>query len=141
MFRYMTICKPDVFAEFLDITKALADENRVRAFLALKTGELCVCQIVVLLDLAQSTVSKHMSILKKAGLVESRKDGKWVYFRLTERRLTPRLKSTFSWVFSILEGDETMRDMQIKLKKIMSFDLHEICRRINKKAGKIECQE
>ena len=68
--------------DFLSITKALSDENRVRIMMALSTGELCVCQIIELLNLAPSTVSKHMSILKQARLIEGEKNGKWVYYRL-----------------------------------------------------------
>ena len=56
--------------DLMAVTKALADESRVRILLALKPGKLCVCQIVELLQLAPSTVSKHMSILKHARLVE-----------------------------------------------------------------------
>ncbi len=62
----------------MKITKALADENRVRMLLALKGGELCVCQITELFGLAMSTVSKHLSILYQAGLTESRKEGRWI---------------------------------------------------------------
>ena len=68
--------------DFMAISKALADEQRVRVLLALQRGELCVCQVVELLGLATSTVSKHMSILKQARLVESRKEGRWMYYRL-----------------------------------------------------------
>ncbi|MBF0500177.1 MAG: winged helix-turn-helix transcriptional regulator [Candidatus Riflebacteria bacterium] len=137
----MTIRKIEILNDFLDITKALADETRVRAFVALKNGELCLCQIVELLGLAQSTVSKHMSILKKARLVESRKEGKWVYFRLTEKRITPMIKSTFSWVFSLLEHDTSTREMQKKIHKITAIDLKEICRKVNEKMGKIVCSQ
>ena len=66
--------------EFMSITKALADENRVRMLLALRDGELCVCQITELFGLAPSTISKHLSILYQAGLVESRKEGRWIYY-------------------------------------------------------------
>ncbi|HSW02527.1 MAG TPA: metalloregulator ArsR/SmtB family transcription factor [Sedimentisphaerales bacterium] len=65
--------------DVLDLTKAMADGNRLRVLMALTGGELCVCQIVELLQLAPSTVSKHMSILRQAGLVEGRKDGRWMY--------------------------------------------------------------
>src|SRR5690349_10767483 len=58
--------------EFMAITKALADENRVRVLLALQGGELCVCQITELFGLSASTISKHLSILYRAGLVDSR---------------------------------------------------------------------
>ena len=64
------------------ITKALADRQRLRILMWLQKGELCVCQIVELLKLSPSTVSKHLSILRSAGLVESRKDGRWVYYHL-----------------------------------------------------------
>ena len=56
----------------LAITKALSDANRVRVLMGLTTGELCVCQIIEMLSLAPSTVSKHMSVLRQARLVESR---------------------------------------------------------------------
>ena len=70
--------------EFLNITKALAEENRLRILLALDGAELCVCQLVELLELAPSTVSKHMSVLRQARLVESRKDGRWMHYRLAD---------------------------------------------------------
>ena len=66
--------------EFLNVTKALAEENRLRILLALGVEELCVCQIIELLELAPSTVSKHMSVLKQARMVDSRKDGRWTYY-------------------------------------------------------------
>ena len=67
--------------DFMAIAKALADENRVRLLLALQKQELCVCQLIELIGLAPSTVSKHMSILRQARLVEARKEGRWVYYR------------------------------------------------------------
>lgn len=70
--------------KFLSVAKALSDSQRLRAFMALRNGELCACQIIELLCLAPSTVSKHMSILKQAGLIQSRKDSRWVYYRMKE---------------------------------------------------------
>ncbi len=70
--------------EVLAITKALADENRLRAVGLLKDRELCLCQIAEVLGLASSSVSRHMSILQQARLVESRKQGRWAYFRLAD---------------------------------------------------------
>jgi len=69
---------------YLLALKALSDENRLRALLALRKQELCQCQVVELLQLAPSTVSKHLSILKQAGLVESRKVGRWIHFRAVD---------------------------------------------------------
>ena len=70
------------FMNFMNITKALSDENRVRILMALRTHSFCVCEITAFLDLSPSTTSKHLSILKQARLIEGRKDGKWVYYRL-----------------------------------------------------------
>ena len=70
--------------DLMAVIKALADENRVRILMALGPKELCVCQIVELLGLAPSTVSKHMAILKQARLVDSRKEGRWMFYRLAE---------------------------------------------------------
>jgi ArsR family transcriptional regulator len=63
--------------ETIDIAKALSDANRVRALMLLTDGPLCVCQIIEMLGLAASTTSKHMSILRQAGLVEADKQGRW----------------------------------------------------------------
>jgi DNA-binding transcriptional ArsR family regulator len=68
--------------DFLVLVKGLADESRLRTICALKGRELCVCQITELLGLAPSTVSKHMSILHQARLVDSRKEGCWSCYRL-----------------------------------------------------------
>ena len=70
---------------FMTIIKAVADSNRVRILCALEGEELCVCQIVEMLGLAPSTVSKHLSILRQASLLEDRKDGRWMYYRQPDR--------------------------------------------------------
>ena len=75
--------------QFLDITSALSDETRLRALLSLREGELCLCQIIEILTLAPSTVSKHMSVLREAGLVTARKDGRWQYYQLAETTASP----------------------------------------------------
>ena len=69
---------------FLLLMNALADRTRLRLLLSLRERELCVCKLVDFIDMADSTVSRHMSILKAAGLVESRKSGRWVHYRMTE---------------------------------------------------------
>ncbi len=94
---------------FLDITKALADETRVRALMSLAGGELCVCQVVELLGLSPSTVSKHMSILQQAGLVERRKDGRWHYYRLAGQDAPPVVREALRWTLGALEGEKTIQ--------------------------------
>ena len=62
--------------------KALADTTRLRILALLQAGEICVCDIHGSLDLPQPTVSRHLAYLRKSGLVNGRKDGLWVHYRL-----------------------------------------------------------
>jgi ArsR family transcriptional regulator, arsenate/arsenite/antimonite-responsive transcriptional repressor len=115
--------------ELLAMTKALADPNRVRILLALKPGELCVCQITELFGLATSTVSKHLSILHHAGLILSRKSERWVYYRLPGKSAPIAVREALDWVHkSLARTDEAAADGK-RLGKIVKMDLAEICRR------------
>jgi ArsR family transcriptional regulator, arsenate/arsenite/antimonite-responsive transcriptional repressor len=115
--------------EFMNITKALADENRVRMLLALRTGELCVCQITELFGLAPSTVSKHLSILYQAGLAEFRKDGRWIYYRLAGKGAPPTIRRSLHWVFQSMDGEEQVVEDAARLEKIQAIDPVELCKR------------
>lgn len=64
------------------LTKALADGSRLRLLKLLEDGEVCVCILTEALGLAPATVSKHLSLLKAAGFIQARKDGRWVHYRL-----------------------------------------------------------
>ena len=65
-----------------DLFKALAHQTRLEILCFLLEGEVCVCKIMAILDLPQSTASRHLAILKNAGLVEDRRDGTWVHYSL-----------------------------------------------------------
>ena len=81
------------------IYKALADETRLRILgLLLSEGELCVCDIIASIRLPQSTISRHLAHLRKAGLVNDRRCGLWIYY-------------------SILLGDETQNELITLLRK------------------------
>jgi len=69
------------------VFKALADEIRLRILSLLTTREMCVCEIMVALDLTQPTASHHLRILENAGLVKDRKEGKWVFYSLSDLSL------------------------------------------------------
>ena len=64
--------------------KALAHKTRLNILSLLLDGEVCVCQIMAVLNLPQSTASRHLAILKNAGLVKDRPDGTWVHYSLTQ---------------------------------------------------------
>lgn len=93
----------------LVIAKALGDAQRVRALMSLRNGELCLCQIIGLLGLSPSTVSKHMAILHHAGLVESRKEGRWIYYRLPGRGAHPCVHGAIRWLKGCLARDPQAR--------------------------------
>jgi DNA-binding transcriptional ArsR family regulator len=115
--------------EFMAITKALSDPNRVRILLALRRGELCVCQITELFGFSPSTISKHLSILHRAGLIMSRKAERWVYYRLPDKAAPVAVREALAWVYkSLAKTDEAAADAK-KLKRILKTDLAVICRR------------
>lgn len=126
-----------IMREFMAITKALADEQRVRMLLALRRHELCVCQIVSLVGLATSTVSKHMSILKQARLVESRKEGRWIYYRLPSDDLPPMVQQAMDWMFEHLAEDPRIERDQQRLEAICSVDPQQLC---SSKNGQQDCR-
>lgn len=66
------------------VFKALANDKRLRILGALRESELCVCELQAILDAPQSTVATHLRTLKDAGLVNSRKKGKWTYYRIAD---------------------------------------------------------
>ena len=116
----------------LDMTKALADGSRLRILMALTAGELCVCQIIELLGLAPSTVSKHMSILRQARLVEARKDGRWMYYRLADRHAAKPVRDALAWlVRNLAETAEIVRDSK-KLQKILNIEREALCKKQNR---------
>lgn len=65
-----------------DIFKALAHQTRLNILSLLLNGEICVCKIMEVLDLPQSTASRHLAILKNAGLVVDRREGTWSHYSL-----------------------------------------------------------
>jgi ArsR family transcriptional regulator, arsenate/arsenite/antimonite-responsive transcriptional repressor len=115
--------------KFIEIAQALSDGNRVRTLFALRKGELCVCRIIALLGLAPSTVSKHMAVLKHAGLVESRKEERWIYYRLpgvtAENRM---IHEALEWFFRSLEKDEKIIEDERTLSKILRQNAAVLCK-------------
>ena len=114
--------------DFLNITKALADENRLRMLMALQDGELCVCQLTELMGLAMSTVSKHLSVLYQAGLVNARKEGRWMYYSLPGKGAPTAAREAVAWVRRSLAGQERMAEDAKRLKKVLAMDLGELCK-------------
>ena len=106
--------------ELVLTAKAFADPSRVRILMALGGRELCVCELCDALAVTQSTLSTHLQVIRKAGLVSARRQGKWMYYAIAPeaRRLVREYLSFFS---DALEADATLRRDAKKLKKRMSL--------------------
>ncbi len=136
----------------INITKALSDENRVRALMMLCEGELCVCQLIQMLGLAPSTVSKHMSILYQAGLVDARKEGRWNYYRPADEDAPEFVLEAIRWVRNSLTGDKRIDSDAERLSAIRKKSMEELCKcyrsarsrnskLANRKADKLDVQK
>jgi DNA-binding transcriptional ArsR family regulator len=97
--------------------------------LALEVEELCVCQVIELLELAPSTVSKHMSVLRQARLVEGRKDGRWMYYRPADASAPVEVSEAIAWVKKSLSPDKRIHEDAKRLKEILKIDRDILCRR------------
>src|SRR3972149_7604906 len=71
------------------VMKAVAAPTRVRILKILEGGELCVCQVIAVIALGQSTISRHLFLLKSAGLIRDRRDRKWIYYSLDRKSGSP----------------------------------------------------
>jgi ArsR family transcriptional regulator len=93
--------------------KALGDETRLRIItLLISHRELCVCDIMAVLDLPQSTVSRHLSYLRNAGLVDDRRQGVWMYYRINSTT-TEHTAALFDLLEQmLLEQDQAVEDLQ-----------------------------
>ncbi len=115
--------------DILALTKALADENRIRAVMMLRHGELCMCQIIAMLGLAPSTVSKHMSILRQARLVDGRKEGRWMYYRLPGRSASKAVRQAVRLITENLsDSPQTQKDDE-RLNRVLKTDRELLCKK------------
>jgi ArsR family transcriptional regulator, arsenate/arsenite/antimonite-responsive transcriptional repressor len=96
--------------------KSLSDETRLRILALLREGELCVCDLMAILDLPQSTVSRHLAYLRNAGLVDDRRQGVWMFYRLTtedmsfESTLLVLLGTRFDELPQVAKDREALRE-------------------------------
>lgn len=112
--------------DVVSIAKALSDENRVRALLAVKDGELCLCQLIHVLGLSPATVSKHMDTLERAGLVVRRRDGKWRFYGLPHAQVNPAVARALDWILDEARGDARIAEDRRKVRDVRRRDLEEL---------------
>lgn len=119
------------FDQCLAITRACGDTSRLRMLLLLAGGELCLCQLTAVLDLAASTISEHLRRLREAGLIDMRQEGKWRYFRLAdEDARTPSTARDFlRWVRTHAADDAWVREQAEHVHCVRCTPVEEIASR------------
>ena len=113
------------YREIAKIYKTLSDPNRLRILNLLQQKKLCVCEITEILNLATSTVSKHLSILQSVGFIEQEKEGKWVNYYINPRVSDAKKVALISFIQSWIENEQAKEDEQ----KVKTVDREKICSR------------
>lgn len=100
----------------VEVFKALGDSNRLRIACMLAVRELCVCEINAVLNISMSTISSHLKVLRNAGVVTSRKDGRWIIYKLD--RSDNFIDSLLNVTIAGMKGEATVVEDTAKLKVI-----------------------
>ncbi len=106
--------------------KALSDSNRLRILKMLQSKPLCVCEITEVLQLATSTVSRHLSILRDTGFIIEEKDGKWVNYKINPHSSDDRISSILTTLDFWIADDQTIISDKQKVQKVSRY---EVCSR------------
>ena len=125
--RLLNIKTKHSMETLLSVFKSVADKNRLRIIASLlQHDELCACQVIEMLGVTGATASRHLAVLQDAGIIISRKDGRWNYFRLNEK-----LPQGFpkEWLQNaLLNLPEIIKDQEC-LDSILKENPVDICRR------------
>jgi ArsR family transcriptional regulator len=109
--------------ESTNIFKALSDKNRLRILKMLQIKPLCVCEITDVLQLAASTVSQHLSILKKDGFILEDRDGKWVNYLINQRPDDQRISAILSQLDFWIGDNAVIESDKQKVKVVNRFEV------------------
>ncbi len=107
--------------------KAAGDPTRTRILKLLEGGPLCVCQVQAVLGLAPSTISKHLAILKIAGLVEDRRDGKWIEYAVPRTLRNPFALQVLTMLRGPLDRDPTVQADRRRLRDVRAVPREQVC--------------
>jgi ArsR family transcriptional regulator len=103
---------------FVKVMKALSEPNRLKILKMLQQKVCCVCEIQEALGIAQPTVSKHLSVLEKAGLVSAQKRGLWVQYSLSDGRSSPYAATLMGNLRHWLNEDSEVKKTMDKMESI-----------------------
>ena len=110
----------------VEILKALSDLNRLRIVMVLgRFNELCACQITELLQVTGATASRHLSVLQHAGILTSRKEGRWIYYRLAP---SAGCAALLAWVERTCADSEPFKTDGKSIQRITGIEREALCR-------------
>ena len=110
--------------DLVETAKGLAHPARLRILAMLAAGELCVCQVTAVLELAPSTVSQHLSVLSRGGLLAERKEGRLVFYRLREYGVATVLLPP---VLDLLSADATVKADRTVVARMRRIPITTLC--------------
>ncbi len=113
--------------QLTQVATALADPNRVRLLAACLEQERCVCQLVALIELSNASISKHLGQLRDAGLLESRREGRWVHYRIPDFA-TGIMADALDLVRSHTRQDPLIQQDKVTLSRIDAIEPNELAR-------------
>jgi ArsR family transcriptional regulator len=100
-------------AELVGLLQALGDPTRLRLVNLLRGGEICVCYFVEILGEPQPKISRHLAYLRRAGIVDARRDGKWMHYKLT----SPRYRAVLDSIIDSIADDRQMQRDRLALER------------------------
>lgn len=113
---------------YLKVMKAVSDPSRVKIIKMLENREMCVCELQAALKITQPSVSKHLRILEEAGLVENRKEGLWVNYRLSESAESLYADHMLATLKEWLNDDREIKDIMQQAKDADRCEITGRCR-------------
>ena len=110
--------------KLIQATKAIADENRARMLHLIMQRECCVCEVMAVLGISQTRASRNLSTLHKAGFLQVRKQGLWVYYSVDKESMADYLLSLLD---SVEQGLSKNKQAQMDIGKLKQTDGAKIC--------------
>jgi DNA-binding transcriptional ArsR family regulator len=107
--------------------KAAGDPTRTRILKLLEAGPLCVCQVQAVLGLAPSTVSKHLTLLKSAGLVTDQRDGRWIHYALAVEGRNPHARAVLALLRGPLDQESRILEDRRRLRGVKAIPVEALC--------------
>ena len=112
--------------ELVKVFKALADRNRLRILKMLQSKKMCVCELSAALDITRPSVSRHLGLMKDAGLVQDERNGQWIDYSLCKDTVNQYASVIQSHLNKWINDDPKIRD---DIKKIKKLNRKELCSR------------